>query len=1588
MALAAHMKYGSKDSTSFFNALVKTLTKPGVFDGGDIVPVAGSLAVTVSAFKAVSYDGMIVLDDTDTDPMALGAGQTWYICLFAKYVVGPVQLEWRAVTAATFAAYASEVSQYLVVVGVVTIPILATEVEDSHISYTLRDATDTQGRSYLRGYVETVADLTALLSVVPSPLREGDSYLVGDTFDLHVFKDGVFTRAVDVENAVKSHNYATDRERIRRSGFSGIMPLAFTGYTDELTPISLDITNAVIGPTVTVGSLAAVVNGIAVTTCKTSLTGWASRPSSVPNEFWEGVMLEVWRETTTTPHLATFPAGDGSSLSITEVRDVVDAAEYIVDNDDSSNATVVGIDLLPDGQFAVVKTRIFRSLLGGGLPTFSPGLTPTSVDFAGVLNEDGSAFVALQTFNGSSAAYPDVASLYRAAHGGASDGYSFAIPLFAVRRFNSEASANGEITEHRASNGARQVFFVAPTVRTDLPSIREGWERLDRNIFTPAALQNAKSQGTSAYRGFKSMPSGFLSGLSAIAGGTNSVTVPACDVSFMGQVYNVPETVVDLDDPPTEDGYVTLVTLQFTLEAYPARNHVWASAGITPEDPPAMFIDSDGQRYRIVARYAASNHLPTLDTLDRLMSDGAGYSRFSTFMGSSAEDFGLWCKSHSGSDSLKQRPMSGSAVFALSVCAVPRRNTLDWSLDPGAGESLNGGVGRPDDVDAETVLGQGRDVLDLRQRVITRADAKGVLEQSFKMLLQGRLRTALKRHPDTYEISGVNHLYHDEVSNIGATSVTAGYYNMSALPSGETDPTHFHPVVDGVRSVFSWADETQPMSIVIDGTLSAAETKVGGSRDSVGSGHVIIGVAGSGGGTDTLITVKAPLGSVFVISPDTSLPFMRFYEIGGTYISLTDLMGDVSDVTITDRVGVGATENVIEFTFKIPDGLRSDTGRHILEMYVVFKGLGPDAVEASAVNRGLRAPPSAVVSVTQVGGRGSVLTAPPVNTFTSAFSADGAGSEAVFNLVGTGGNFRAVGFDLFMANATDYEQAQGDEPLGWEQSGLQIANKSVLTSFTAGSNVRIGSLARVTANFAMSSLRVYIPDASITGSAARLRCPSRVFGGQNRWVQFHKNSAGFSGNYLWATLDLSKSDFDMHIPASVFVDAASVKVSPQSYFTTLRPDVDIFLWHDTGGASDERMMLIPSKIGSTEVWSIEGDPLRPYFTLSVTGGGGFTVASGDTIRIIARICEPITVANTDGDTATPLIAPTTDSVRIAYFSTAYQGTLATYAGTLPASGALDPLKGKIIARRDKVFVTTAGRVPKYLDVDSASDTTPITTQTAEASAYNNPATLYEAGSTADFVDALDAGALSHHLPMVERLWLGGPSNQQKLPNGEWYRLLKHAHGQTILGGFVSADVPLALTVPLRTSVSSPEPGEVIEQITGLSSFVKTVSTRWYDSVVGTSPTNSAYYRGVYLPVYTGSGAPGATAISGSVSFGPKDVGEYVGMVAGSGLGSLSQSFSTFRKEAYAVYVGDLTLDPASTFRHNVTGTEAAGASLDLIGVITAYAYLILTDSGLRMVVCTKVTSGTSNYIKDRMPGEAFDVFYPHGHPVIIDTEDF
>lgn len=1586
MALTAHMKYGSKDSTSFFNALVKTLTKQGVFYGGDVAPVAGTLGVTVSAFKAVSLDGMIVLDDSASDPMLLGAGQTWYICLFAKYVVGPVQLEWRALSAAAYAAYAPEVKQYLIVFGVVTVPIGATEVETADISYALRDSTDTQGRSYLRGYVETVADLEDLLDVAPSPLREGDSYLVGDTFDLHVFKDGVFTRAVDVENAVKSHNYSTDRERIRRSGFSGILPSAFTNYTDEATPVSLDITNAVGGPTVSVGSLAAVVNGVFVTTCKTLLSGWAARPSSVPNQFWEGVMLEVWRETTTTPHLATFPAGDGSSLSITEVRNTADGAEYVVDADDAKNATVVGIDLLPSGEFAVVKTRVFRSLLGGGLPTFIPDLTPTSEDFAGVLNDDGSAFEALATFNESISAYPDVGSLYRALHSGASDGYSFAIPLLAVRRFSTEATANGEINEHTAS-GVRQVFFVAPTVKSDLPSIREGWERLDRNLYTPAALSNAKSQGTSAYRAARTLPSGFLSGLTAISGGTDSITVPECDVSFMGRLFNVPQTEVDIGAALDEDGSITLVTLEFSLEAYPARTHVWSDLAVTPREPPAMFVDSDGQRYRVVARYRVWNELSnTYETLDRLMS-GAGYTRFRAHMGSTHEDFGLWCIAHSVSDTFNQRPMASSALFALSVCAVPRRNTLDWSLDPGAGESLNGGVGRPDDVDASTVLGQGRDILDLRQRIITQAEAKGILDQSFKLLLQGKLRTSLKVHPDTAEVAGLNHLYHDEVCNIG-TSATAGYYNMSALPDGETDPTHFHPVIDGVRSVFSWADETQPMVIVIDGTLSAAETKVGGSRDAVGSGHVVIGVAGSGGAGTTLITVKAPLGSVFVISPDTSLPFMRFYQTGGTYISLTDLMGDVTDVAITSRLGVGATENVTEFTFKIPNGLRTDTGRHILELYVVFKGLGPDSVEASAVNRGLRAPPSAVISVTQV-GRGSVLTKPPVNTFTSIFTADGTGAEAVFNLVGTGGNFRAVGLDLFMANATDYEYAQGDEPLGWEQSGLQVGAKGVLTSYTTGNNVMLGTTARVTANFAMSTMRVYVPDASAIGKAARLRCPNRISGGQNRWVEFHKNSAGFSGNYLWATLDLSKSSFDMYLPASVFVDVAGVKVSPQSYFPSIRPDVDIFLWQDTGGGtSDERMVLIPSKIGSTQVWSITGDPLRPYFTLSVTGGGGFVIADGTTIRVAARICEPITVANTDGDTVTPLTSPTTSNVRVSYLSTAYQGTIADYTGALPVTDPLKPLEGKIVARRDRLLVTTAGRIPKYLDIDSASDTTPIGTQIAEASAHNNPAPLYDAGDTADFLDVCDFGALSHHLPSVERVWTGGPSNQQKLPNGDWYRLLKHAHGQLILGGVVSADVPLSMTVPFRAGLSSPEAGDVIEHVTGLSSFASPSSVRWYDPEIGTAPVGSANYRGVYLPVYSGSDAPGATAVSGAVSFGPKDVGDYITMVAGSGIGSLNQTFSTFRKEAYAVYVGNLTLDPESTFRHNVTGTEAAGGSLGLVGVLAAYAYLLQTDSGLRMVVCTRITSSTSNYVKDRLPGEAFDVFYPHGHPVIIDAEDF
>jgi len=224
------MKFRNLDLTKDINDRYTGLFIPGVFDGGDVVPITGQLSVEIVApWKLISYDGMVVEETSDNSYLDIPAGYTTVIAVKAVYqendvpIINVVALELSAFNQLTD-------TEYYVIFAYVVVPSDAITILSSYIQYSARNIVDKLGRSPLRGVLSNASELPDATYNIA-----GDIYIIGDNvgdtpniygwngFSWIIMTDAATVTAnlaVHRANLFTNEKHATDKEKLALIGTS------------------------------------------------------------------------------------------------------------------------------------------------------------------------------------------------------------------------------------------------------------------------------------------------------------------------------------------------------------------------------------------------------------------------------------------------------------------------------------------------------------------------------------------------------------------------------------------------------------------------------------------------------------------------------------------------------------------------------------------------------------------------------------------------------------------------------------------------------------------------------------------------------------------------------------------------------------------------------------------------------------------------------------------------------------------------------------------------------------------------------------------------------------------------------------------------------------------------------------------------------------------------------------------------------------------------------------------------------------------------------------------------------------------------
>ena len=188
MALSAIFRFENLDSTSDLNSLYDGLFKKGVYEGGSIIQ-STSTSIAISEFKAISYDGMHIINDATINLSIPSTGIKYYIVCKAKYVYDDSPIITMSLkTESALSADAEE--DYYIKLGSVTLNGISASINLNDD----RDELSVLGRNSYKGIFD---DAETLESETSGKCQEGDWAVVnadssGESIQIYIYSSGVW----------------------------------------------------------------------------------------------------------------------------------------------------------------------------------------------------------------------------------------------------------------------------------------------------------------------------------------------------------------------------------------------------------------------------------------------------------------------------------------------------------------------------------------------------------------------------------------------------------------------------------------------------------------------------------------------------------------------------------------------------------------------------------------------------------------------------------------------------------------------------------------------------------------------------------------------------------------------------------------------------------------------------------------------------------------------------------------------------------------------------------------------------------------------------------------------------------------------------------------------------------------------------------------------------------------------------------------------------------------------------------------------------------------------------------------------------
>lgn len=243
MAIRTLLKFRNLDLTKDINDRFTRLFTPGVFDGGQVIPVVGQLKVDLIApWKLINAEGMVVEETASNYRLNTPAGQITVIACKAVYYENNIpEIEILAIEKSAFDLYTDQYKY--IIFALVDVPIGMTSLLSSYIIYSARNTIDKLGRNVIRG---VIANSTILPAAKDN--KAGDVYMVSDgiggiphLWGWDGFQWVILTDAATAMSLLATHRanlfanekHATDNEKNALVGTSGTAPSATNKFVDN-----------------------------------------------------------------------------------------------------------------------------------------------------------------------------------------------------------------------------------------------------------------------------------------------------------------------------------------------------------------------------------------------------------------------------------------------------------------------------------------------------------------------------------------------------------------------------------------------------------------------------------------------------------------------------------------------------------------------------------------------------------------------------------------------------------------------------------------------------------------------------------------------------------------------------------------------------------------------------------------------------------------------------------------------------------------------------------------------------------------------------------------------------------------------------------------------------------------------------------------------------------------------------------------------------------------------------------------------------------------------------------------------------------